>query len=570
MSMALYRKYRSKSLDEIVGQSHVTDILARSLAKGIVAHAYLLTGPRGVGKTSIARILAHEINQLPYSDDVSHLDIIEIDAASNNGVEDVRDLREKVQVAPVSAAKKIYIIDEVHMLSKAAFNALLKTLEEPPEHTVFILATTDADKLPATIISRTQRFNFRTISVPDAIQHLKHIAAQEKIRIDDDALELITIRGEGSFRDSISLLDQLRSIADEKTGITRQLAEQALGLAPAELIQKLLDAYEAKELKTIVELLDESDRQGIQATMLTIQLTQIVRKEMVKKPHLISLLDQLLEVAKSPYPNLKLLTILSSHAAPKLKAAALSAPPAEVSAPIAELERQAMEEILPGKNVEVGTSALKQAAARRDISAPTSLQSAKLAALRQSSTGQEITTEISGGDDSVSSPEIPTSATPARVASGGAAPTESSALARASVGADRMTGPAGSDLRGDSRGISDDGSGGNNEQEKERQRLTLDWQQLIDHAREHYVAVYSVLSKCGYELSGDTLVIYTKNAFYKKKLDDSKHRINLQKSLDEIGAGGLTIETIPAPAPPKDSQAALVAAIMGGGEEVTL
>ena len=145
MSKALYRKYRSKSLDEVVGQNHVTDILRRSLAQDRVAHAYLLTGPRGVGKTSIARILAYEINKLPYDEDATNLDIIEIDAASNNGVEDVRDLREKVQIAPVAASKKIYIIDEVHMLSKQAFNALLKTLEEPPAHAVFILATNDVD-----------------------------------------------------------------------------------------------------------------------------------------------------------------------------------------------------------------------------------------------------------------------------------------------------------------------------------------------------------------------------------------------------------------------------------------
>ena len=150
MSQALYRKYRSRSLDEVLGQDHVTNILRRALEQGKIAHAYLLTGPRGVGKTSVARILAHEINQLPYDEEASHLDIIEIDAASNNGVDDIRALREKAQVAPVSAPKKIYIIDEVHMLSKPAFNALLKTLEEPPAHVVFILATTDADKLPAT------------------------------------------------------------------------------------------------------------------------------------------------------------------------------------------------------------------------------------------------------------------------------------------------------------------------------------------------------------------------------------------------------------------------------------
>ena len=169
MGLALYRKYRSRSLTDVVGQDHVTTLLARAIQQGSTAHAYLFTGPRGVGKTSIARILAHEINGLAYDEDATHLDIIEIDAASNNGVEDIRDLRDRVQIAPVNARKKVYIIDEVHMLSKAAFNALLKTLEEPPEHVVFILATTDIDKVPETIISRTQRYTFsglRALKVP--------------------------------------------------------------------------------------------------------------------------------------------------------------------------------------------------------------------------------------------------------------------------------------------------------------------------------------------------------------------------------------------------------------------
>src|SRR5690348_5210133 len=164
MGQALYRKYRSKTLDEIVGQAHVTTTLSNALKQGRFSHAYLLSGPRGVGKTSIARILAHEINGLPYTDE-SHLDIIEIDAASNRRIDEIRELRDRVNAAPVSAKYKVYIIDEVHMLTKEAFNALLKTLEEPPAHVVFMLATTEVHKLPDTIISRTQRFSLKPVDL---------------------------------------------------------------------------------------------------------------------------------------------------------------------------------------------------------------------------------------------------------------------------------------------------------------------------------------------------------------------------------------------------------------------
>lgn len=312
MSRAFYRKYRSKSLAEVVGQSHITDILSRSLKDGKIAHAYLFTGPRGVGKTSIARILAHEINKLPYVEDEQHLDIIEIDAASNNSVEDIRDLRERVQLAPTSASKKVYIIDEVHMLSKSAFNALLKTLEEPPEHVVFILATTDADKLPDTIVSRTQRFSFRTIPAEEVASHLSWIAEQEGFPAEEDALKLIAIHGEGSFRDSIGLLDQLHSATDAKTGVTKELVETFLGLPPAELVEKLLLAHEASDLGALVTLLGEAEHAGAQPVIIATELTRAIRATVAKKPQLLPLLDTLLDVAGSSRPDIKLLTVLAA------------------------------------------------------------------------------------------------------------------------------------------------------------------------------------------------------------------------------------------------------------------
>ena len=337
MSRALYRTYRSRSLDEIVGQSHITRILQRAIARGHIAHAYLLTGPRGVGKTSIARILAHEINGLPYTDESTHLDIIEIDAASNNSVEDIRDLRDKVQIAPTSSPKKIYIIDEVHMLSKSAFNALLKTLEEPPEHVVFILATTDADKLPATILSRVQRFNFRAISPRDAAKHLAFIAEQEKIAITPDALELIAEQGKGSFRDSISLLDQLRSLSDET--IDRAMVAEVLGLAQDELVEGLLAAYATADIGRAAQLIDEAEAAGTPAELLAEQLLGIARQRVVEDAALLPLLDKLLAVPRAGWPRIALLTALASRAAPPVAARHHQPSPSTVSEPVASYTR---------------------------------------------------------------------------------------------------------------------------------------------------------------------------------------------------------------------------------------
>ena len=513
MSRALYRKYRSKSLDEVVGQNHITDILLRAIKAGRVSHAYLLTGPRGVGKTSVARILAHEINQLPYSDDSTHLDIIEIDAASNNGVEDVRDLREKVQIAPVSAAKKVYIIDEVHMLSKAAFNALLKTLEEPPEHIVFILATTDVDKLPATIISRTQRYGFRAISDKDAVKHLRHIADEEKIIIDDASLALIAQRGDGSFRDSISLLDQLASLTDDKKGITPDLIEATLGLAPTDAVNAIIAGVEAHDVTKVAELLEQTISDGISPVTLTEQLTHTIRDNIATKPHLLPLLDSLLDVSKSSQPQLKLLATLGAAALEHkpTKSVALATPVLEVTATIEELSKQAtrIKPEMPKVNEipkeislnEVGTVVAD------DSKAPSAgaLEPESMPVLKQTVTRSE------------------------------AVPAEGALEATAEV-----------------------------------EPRDFDWKTLVEHTRKNYVALFSVLSKCAYELEGKDLTLYTNSAFYKKKLDDQKYNTHLYEALKSIGSYELVVHTVPTPLPLKDSQAAAVAAIMGGGEEVTV
>lgn len=304
---ALYRKYRSHTFDEVIGQEHVTSILAAAVQQGKISHAYLLTGPRGVGKTSVARILAHAITKLPYTGEDQPLDIIEIDAASNNGIDDIRDLRDKARVAPAQAARKVYIIDEVHMLSKAAFNGLLKILEEPPAHVVFILATTDYDKLPATIISRTQRFHFRLVEAPIVAQHLAHIAAQEGITADKEALMTIAERGGGSLRDSISLFDQLQSGHQH---ITAQLVDDVLGLAPRQRIDELTTAIAARQPALVVRYVSELVARGISPATLASQLAAAVRARIADEPWLITTLEGLAHTPQSTQPEVALLVAL--------------------------------------------------------------------------------------------------------------------------------------------------------------------------------------------------------------------------------------------------------------------
>ena len=383
MSQALYRKYRSRSLDEVLGQDHVTSILRRALEQGKIAHAYLLTGPRGVGKTSVARILAHEINHLPYDDDSSNLDIIEIDAASNNGVDDIRALREKAQVAPVSAPKKVYIIDEVHMLSKSAFNALLKTLEEPPEHVVFILATTDADRLPATILSRVQQFFFRPIPVGIMTKQLMNIAKKEGFAIEEDAARLIAERSRGGFRDGISMLDQLSILATSDQPLTANMVTEYLGLSDATMLGNLLDSYPSDDNEKVLNIFQELENSGANSVIVSHQLLSIARNRLRKNPNLIGLVQQLIEVDRHPHPDLKLLTIfMNSNSQPTEKPVApkkdttQAAPqkPAEKPTPIKSAEPAKPTEKPIEKEEKPAEPAKKPAAKPKKTDAPAPLE----------------------------------------------------------------------------------------------------------------------------------------------------------------------------------------------------
>lgn len=508
MSQALYRKYRSRSLDEVLGQDHVTNILRRALEQGKIAHAYLLTGPRGVGKTSVARILAHEINQLPYDEEASRLDIIEIDAASNNGVDDIRALREKAQVAPVSAPKKIYIIDEVHMLSKPAFNALLKTLEEPPAHVVFILATTDADKLPATILSRVQQFFFHPISVDIMARQLMAIAEKEGFAIEADAARLIAERSRGGFRDGISMLDQLSALASADKPLSASDVAQYLGLSTTETLENLLELYQQRDAPEALSLLGELEKTGTDPIVLSHQLLSLLRARLHQRPELIQLVKQLIEVDRHPHPDLKLLTIFMdgaggiAHKSPEAAPASTASPTAAVKPPVA-ISKPPVEK--PGPLVAT-SEAPAPAAQPAENSSKTALKT------QQTNNSTDKTTTDA--------------ATPANNQ-----PASNNTLSSAT---------------------------------------DIDWDKIIALAKEQSFAIATLLQKCGWRRDGNTLTLYVGNAFNKKKLDDSKNRPLIATIVQQVSGTELDIATIGQKAPPKDAKLAEIAELMGGGEEVNL
>lgn len=483
MSQALYRKYRSKSLSEIVGQDHVTSLLDRALESNKVAHAYLLTGPRGTGKTSVARILAHKITGLPYDIEDNNLDIIEIDAASNNGVDNVRDLREKALVAPIKSQKKVYIIDEVHMLSKSAFNALLKIIEEPPEHVVFILATTDFDKVPDTIVSRTQRYNFRLIDESTVADHLAFIAKEESIKIDTDALNLIAERGGGSLRDSISLLDQIQHSESKNGEITRSDIEASLGLATKDEINAIGEAILSGDALKIITAVRQPELRGIGAVSVADQLYNWIQRNLESYPYLVTYFEDFIKVQKSHRPDIAILVAV-------LKFAVKMPEPQIIQHPSTQESNKPNSLSMPSKITEEPIATAK--------------------------TTKILDTESKQDDDS-----------------------------------------------------SDIASQKDVQQKDQNKKNNFNWQSVLDYLNDHkseFKGIHTILEKSKPIVKDNKVSLYVLNKFNKTELD--KRRAVLGKILSESGVGDFEIEIIDRPAPPQNEQAAKVAAIMGGGEEV--
>ncbi len=293
MIQVLYRKWRPQTWDDVVGQKHVVHTLKNALITGRIAHAYLFSGPRGTGKTSTARILAKAANCMAEEvaarpcnqcarckavNEGNYLDLIEIDAASNTSVEDVRDLRERVPFAPSDGRYKIYIIDEVHMLSTAAFNALLKTLEEPPAHAIFILATTESHKIPATVVSRCQRHEFRRLGVEEITTQLEEMVKAEGIQAEKEALEAVARQATGSMRDAISLLDQLGSMGE---AITLQRTLEMLGSTGSETVQQLAACIGRKDAAEGLQIIHRATDSGADGRQFARQVVDYLRGVMM-------------------------------------------------------------------------------------------------------------------------------------------------------------------------------------------------------------------------------------------------------------------------------------------------
>ncbi|MCL5795231.1 MAG: DNA polymerase III subunit gamma/tau [Patescibacteria group bacterium] len=346
--MALYRKYRPQKFSDIVGQKHVKKTLTNAIKTGHVGHAYLFSGPRGTGKTTSARLLAKSLNcqnrkageAEPCGKCISckeiildkSMDVIEIDAASNRGIDEIRSLRDKIAFAPSAGRYKVYIIDEVHMLTREAFNALLKTLEEPPKHAIFIMATTELHKVPETILSRVQQFDFKRATVAEIVENLQNISKLEKISSDLQALEMMAKYADGSYRDAVSLLDQVVSAGEEK--ITTKNVQEILGIVEDKKVLDFFKLIKDHQTKEALDLINHVYAEGYDLVEFCKRLIEKTRQMLIIKSGAKIIKDEVLEKLSQDFSQEELLKMINLFllASKETKSASITQLPLEMAA----------------------------------------------------------------------------------------------------------------------------------------------------------------------------------------------------------------------------------------------
>jgi len=541
-TQALYRRWRSQTFAEIIGQDHITHTLLNALRAGRIGHAYLFSGPRGTGKTTTARVLAKAVNCLEPQDgepcnrcticrslnEGRSLDLIEIDAASNRGIDEIRALREKIAFSPSECRYKVYVIDEVHMLTNEAFNALLKTLEEPPPHAIFVLATTEPHKIPATVLSRCQRFDFRRVSLPNLKKKLELICTKEDVRIEAAAIDAIARYAAGSFRDAESLLDQLISYGAQE--ITLDDVRRVLGSAPEQIISGIIGAVVAGDTGTGLSLITEALDVGVEPRQLTREVLEYLRGVLLVKSGGASLLSVTSEMLREMTGQAQSITLrrllatvrLFNEAASHLKTGKHTQLPLE----LALVEATLMDKRAVPSGAEPGSAVPSQPVATPTGQAQPVVPQPAVEASGPKTTSSE--SRLAERAEAVAAAEQPTKVPPAQ-------PPAAASDAASEVDSASRDGNAASEV--------DSASGDGTE-------ITLawlhqNWGGLLQAIRPHNRIVEALLKSCEPISVADGLVtLGFYHSFHKERVREDTHRTAIEKALSELSGQALRVKCI--------------------------